>query len=268
MAMTAAAITSRGLGRRIEVVNPADELGRLAATLNDMIARLERSFEEVHRFTADAAHELRTPLTLIRAEVELALRDRDGPPDPRVLRSVLEEVDRLSRLVGQLLALCREDAGLDAPEALPVRLDELARGLAEHMAIVGLERGQALGLGRLDPCWVLGDEDRLRRLVFNLLDNAIKYTPEGGEIRLEVRRDSGQALVTVEDSGIGIEPEHLPFLFDRFHRVDPARGRVVEGTGLGLAICRSIAESHGGRIEIESAPGRGTRVTVRLPDRD
>jgi two-component system, OmpR family, heavy metal sensor histidine kinase CusS len=266
MAATAAEITSSRLDRRLATPDSHDELGRLATTFNDMIARLQRSFEEVRRFTADAAHELRTPLALMRTEAEVALRSPRSPEqDSRVLENLLEEIDRLTRLIAQLLFLCREDAGVATGDRQPVRLDEVIREVADHVQVAALEKGLCLKLDDPASCRVLGDADRLRQLVFNLLDNAIKYTPAGGTITVRGESPNGYAKLIVADTGVGIPPDHLPHVFDRFYRVDPSRSDETEGAGLGLSICRSIAEAHGGGVQIESATTLGTRVTLVLP---
>jgi two-component system, OmpR family, heavy metal sensor histidine kinase CusS len=259
-------ITADRLDRRIEVLNHDDELGRLARTLNGMIARLERSFDEIRRFTADAAHELRTPLAVLRSEAEVALR---SPREPehyrRVIEDMLEEVERLSRLAEQLLFLCREDAGLAARVRAPVRLDELVGEVTEHMRVVADVKAIQLEAAPLPRSEIAGDEDQLRRLFSNILDNAVKFTPSGGTISVCGKCLDDSIRLVVSDTGIGIPAEHLPHIFDRFYRVDPARGREVDGTGLGLAICRSIVEAHGGEIRIESTVGHGTEVFVTLP---
>jgi heavy metal sensor kinase len=266
MAAEADQITATRLNHRLEVANPDDELGRLGATLNGMIARLERSFEEVRRFTADAAHELRTPLCVMRNVAEVALRTPREPEQyRRVLGDVLEEVERLTRLAEQLLFLCREDAGLVPLAIGEIRLDDLMRETAEHIGVVAEAKGVALECDDSELCLVRGDTDRLRRLLFNLLDNAVKFTLPGGAVRVGLKRSNGQALLVVTDTGPGIPEEHLPRIFDRFYRVDPARGRETDGTGLGLAICRSIAEAHAGHLTIESDLGHGTRATLTLP---
>jgi two-component system heavy metal sensor histidine kinase CusS len=266
MAATAAEITSNRLDRRLEEAGTRDELGGLARTFNAMIERLQRSFEEVRRFTADAAHELRTPLAAMRTEAEVALRSPRSPErDGRVLENLLEEIERLTRLVSQLLFLCREDAGLAMGEPRPVLLDEVIREVGDHMQVLAQEKGLELTIDVPGPCPLRGDADRLRQLFFNLLDNAIKYTPAGGRVIVRADPSNDPARVTVVDTGIGIPADHLPHVFDRFYRVDPARGPETEGSGLGLAICRSIAESHRGRLEIDSTLGSGTRVTLVLP---
>jgi len=266
MAATAAEITSTRLDRRLDEPVIDDELGCLARTFNAMIARLQQSFEEVRRFTADAAHELRTPLAAMRTEAEVALRSPRSPErDERVLEDLLEEIERLSRLVSQLLFLSREDTGIGVGEFRSVRLDDVVRDVGEHMQVAAREKSVKLVVDLPDPCRVSGDADRLRQLFFNLLDNAIKYTQPDGEVTVQSVPANGQARVTVADTGIGIPSDHLPHVFDRFYRVDPSRGPETDGTGLGLAICRSIAEAHGGHIEIESTFGSGTRVTLALP---
>jgi heavy metal sensor kinase len=267
MAAAADQITANRLDLRLQVPNPDDELGRLGRTLNGMIARLQQSFEEIRRFTGDAAHELRTPLAVMRNAAEVALRlPRDSEQYRTVLEEMLEEVERLTRLSEELLFLCREDARLVPMTRESVRLDELVQEVADHLRVVAVEKRQTIAVDFPGPCTVLGNAELLRRLLFNLLDNAIKYTKDGGSISVQGAFLSDKVRVVVADNGIGIAAEHIPHIFDRFYRVDPARGReATEGIGLGLAICRSIVESHGGCIEVESDVGRGTQVTFTLP---
>lgn len=266
MVATAQEITATRLDRRLDAPNPRDELGRLASTFNDMFARLQRSFEEVRRFTADAAHELRTPLAVMRTEAEVVLRaPRDPERDGRALEDLLEEIDRLTRLVTQLLFLCREDSGVGVGSLLPVHLESMIREVGDHMQVVADEKGVFLRVDSQQLGPVRGDADRLRQLLFNLLDNAIKYTPTGGTVTIRGESSNGTASVEVTDTGIGIPAEHLDRVFDRFYRVDPSRSQNEAGTGLGLAICRSIAEAHEGDLKIESTSGRGTRMTLTLP---
>jgi two-component system heavy metal sensor histidine kinase CusS len=263
--MAAAEITATRLDRRLRTENADDELGRLAKTLNDMIERLERSFDEVRRFTADAAHELRSPLSIMRTTAEVALRaPRSSENDKSVLEDLLEEIERLSRLVSQLLFLCREDGGLEAEPRQAVGLDVVVREVSDHMQVIAHEKRIGLEVECSHPCVVHGDHDRLRQLLFNLLDNAIKYTPPGGTVSVRNECANGSSRIVVTDTGIGITVEHLPHIFDRFYRVDPARGS-EDGTGLGLAICRSIADAHQGQLLIASRAGQGTTVTLSLP---
>ena len=266
MAATAAEITATHLDHRLTEPDANDELGYLARTFNAMIARLQRSFEEVRRFTADAAHELRTPLAAMRTEAEVALRSpRSADRDTRVLENLLEEIERLTRLVSHLLFLSREDTGVDVGNFQPVQLDVVVRDVGDHMAVAAREKGVDLVVDLLHACEVKGEADRLRQLFFNLLDNAIKYTPPGGKVTVGGDLSNGKTSVSVSDTGIGIPAEHLPHVFDRFYRVDSSRSPETDGNGLGLAICRSIAESHCGRLEIDSTFGSGTRVTLVLP---
>jgi two-component system, OmpR family, heavy metal sensor histidine kinase CusS len=259
-------ITATRLDLRLDAWPPDDELGRLTRTLNGMIARLERSFGEIQRFTADAAHELRTPLAALRNEAEVTLRmDREPQFYRQTLENMLEEIGHLTQMTENLLFLCREDAD-DKPLFADLRLDDLTRGVTDHMRIVAEADQLDLDLVEpLPPCRVYGDAERLRRLLFNLIDNAVKYTPAGGRIRVGLDYRQSKARLYVEDTGIGIANEHFPNIFDRFYRVDSARPRHSTATGLGLAICYSIAVAHHGDLEIESELGRGTRFTLVVP---
>lgn len=266
LTVAALEISAARLDRRVSVVNPDDELGRLAQAFNGMIERLERSFDEIRRFTADAAHELRTPLAVLRNEAEVTLR-ADRPPEQyrHVLENQLEEIGRLTRLAEELLFLCREDAGLERTVRQPVRIDRILEQLTGQLQTAAQARELTLALEENPVCVVSSDPDRLCRLFFNLLDNALKYTLPNGIVRIRgaLRRD--RIEVVVSDSGVGIPAGHLPRVCERFYRVDPSRSQAIDGTGLGLAICRAIVETHGGNLQIESAPGAGTRVTVSLP---
>jgi heavy metal sensor kinase len=261
-----ARITADRLDRRLPVSNPNDELGHLAQTINDMIARLERSFTEIRRFTADASHELRTPLTALRTEVEVALsKPAEAVDHQNLLGSILEECERLTRLTEQLLALAREDTRMTQQAYQPLDLTALVRGVVENMRPLAEAKGLRLRQQGEGTLTMRGDAARLRQVFYNLLDNAIKYTPESGEIDIRLERRGADALVVLRDTGIGIPAEHLPHVFERFYRVDKARSRAEGGTGLGLSIAHSIVTAHGGRIELDSASGRGTVCTVSLP---
>ncbi len=265
MTETADAIArSRDFARRVPEPQRRDELGRLAATFNAMLASLHQAYQAQQRFVADASHELRAPLTAIQANLEFIRRHAELPTADRdeAIAEASREASRLARLVADLLVLARADAGL------PLRRwrMELDRVLLEAFAEARqLARGQRLEIGRLEPAMITGDPDRIKQLVLILLDNAIKYTPEGGRVTLELQRTGASAEILVRDTGIGIAPEDLPHVFDRFYRADPARSRDPGGSGLGLAIARWIAEQHGGQITIESSLGLGTTVSVRLP---
>lgn len=265
--MTEAArrISAANLGERIEVVHEDDELGRLATTLNAMLDRIDRAFVAARRFTADAAHELKTPLASLRAEVEVALilpRSSDDYRD--ALRSVVEEAERLSRLAERLLILSAEDAGVELPRR-SFRLDEVVREAAEHASEAADRAGLMLELQELPESVVAGDRDLIRQVFDNLLENALKYTPAGGAVRVRGRHDEGRAVVEVIDTGLGIPPEAIQRVFDRFYRVDVSRSRRTGGTGLGLSIVRAVVERHGGTADAESTPGRGSTFRVSLP---
>jgi two-component system, OmpR family, sensor kinase len=247
-----------------------DEIGQLAATFNDMIARLDVSFRQIRQFSLDASHELRTPLTVMKGETELALRRPRAAPEYRaVLESSLEEIDRMTRIVDELLFLSRADLGEVRLARDPVRLDTLVQDI-ERQAIVlgslgpGAPQVQIVE-GPVEPISVLGDELRLRELLLNLVDNAIKYSNPGGKVELSLTRLGATAQLSVKDAGIGIKPEDHARVFDRFYRTDAARSHTKSGTGLGLSICAWIAQAHNGRIEVQSAPGQGSTFTVVLP---
>ena len=261
---TAGAIArSREFSRRVPGDPTRDELGRLADTFNTMLSSLEQAYATQQRFIADASHELRAPLTLIQANLELAQRPAMPPADQAAaLGEAYAETSRLARLVADLLALARADAGTPIRHER-VEMDRLV------MDVLGetkrLAREHRLAVDGLEPCTVSGDPDRLRQLLVILLDNALKYTPAGGRVALRLRREGDTAVITVSDTGVGISPEHLPHVFERFYRVDPGRSRDPGGTGLGLPIARWIVEQHGGSIELTSRPGEGTTAVVRVP---
>ena len=264
----AAVSDGRSLHRRL-VVDPEarDEFGRLAHTLNDMIARLETSFASLRRFTADASHELRTPLAVIRADVERAMTTADDAHERAVaLEEALQQVSRMTGLVESLLTLARADEGRFDLVREPVPLEPLMREVAETAGILGEDAGITVTLSIVEPVTVHGDAERLRQLLLNLATNAVKYTPRGGAVTLALESRHDEAIVTVRDNGIGIAAADLPFIFDRFWRVDQARSRAHGGgVGLGLAICQWIAQAHDGRIDVTSRLGRGTTFTVVLP---
>jgi two-component system OmpR family sensor kinase len=237
------------------------EVGRLGRSFNRMVERLRRLIELQRQLLADTSHELRNPLTVIRTDLDLLKESLDQDTRQEVAAEAEEVARRMSRLVDDLLLLARHEATSPA-ELLSVNLEALAREAVDRFRQLAPEHTIDL---ETEPVAVRGDPDRLRQLVANLLDNAVRYTPPGGRVGVEVARDGAQACIAVEDTGVGIEPEHLPKIFDRFYRVDPARSRATGGTGLGLAIVKHVAETHGGHVRAESEPGRGTRFTVTLP---
>ncbi len=263
---TARKITATNLRERIHVNNPEDEIGRLTETLNDMIGRLEASFEQVQQFSMDASHELRTPLTIMRGEIELALRgNKKTASYKKTLASLLEEVLRMTSIIEGLILLAKADSGNAKMEKKPTRLDSLVSEIREDADILAEQKKISVSISRLDEITVMGDPVRLRQLMLNLVDNAIKYTPEGGQVTLSLQRLNGDANFTVEDTGIGIPPRDIKRIFDRFYRVDKSRSRLPDGLGLGLSISKWVAEAHGGRLLAESRVGSGSRFTVILP---
>ncbi|MDP9351781.1 MAG: HAMP domain-containing histidine kinase, partial [Chloroflexota bacterium] len=262
--------SSRDLSQRVDPPGTDDEVGRLAVTFNGMLSRLQasdvqlrESLESQRRFVADASHELRTPLTTIRGNAGMLRQVRMAPEHrAEAIDEIHREAERMSRLVGYLLVLARADAGRELRRE-PVELAGLVQEVATQAA--RLADGREISTDVRESFTVVGDPDALRQLVVILLDNAVKYTPQGGSITVTLLGRGDDVRLSVADTGIGIGPEHLPHIFDRFYRVDPARSE--GGTGLGLAIARWIAEQHGGRIEAESSPGRGSTFTVLLPAR-
>ncbi len=264
--LAARQISAEDLGRRLDLALPNDEVGRLARTFDGMIARLDEAFQRQRQFTADASHELRTPLTAIKGQAEVALQRERAPEEYReALRRVNEEVDRMIRLLGSLLTLARADAAQIEIEREPVSLERLAGDAMEQLRPAAAEKRVTVTPLSSADIVIRADHDLLLQLLLNLLDNAVKYTPEGGTVEVSWRPGAGRAEISVRDTGPGIAPEHLTHVFDRFYRVDAARSRAEGGAGLGLSICRWIAEAHGGAIRAESPPGGGARFTVSLP---
>jgi heavy metal sensor kinase len=259
-------LSERDLHRRIELLLPQDELGRLAATFNGMLARLEKAFVAQRNFTADAAHELRAPLTLIRAELECATKGGDRNLDRAGVRTLIAETDRLSRLVDELLLMAQADAGRLAPERTDVDVADLVVERADRWCPLAAAKGVQLLARAPDSGTVRGDVELLGRLIDNLLDNAIRHTPPGGAVELIVRRAGGQWEIDVADTGPGVPPELRPRLFERFSRPVGARSRRSGGAGLGLAICAAIAAAHGGSISLLELSTCGAHFSVRVPD--
>ena len=262
---TAQRIAAGDLTQRIHT-SSTDEIGRLASTFNDMIGRLEASIRQIRQFSADASHELRTPLTITKGETELALRKERTPEAYReVLESNLEEIDRMSRIVDELLFLSRADLGEIKIAKEPVQLEYLIQEIQQQAQVLGKDREVETVVRHLEPAEVAGDEWRLRELLLNIVDNAVKYSQEQGQIEIKLERAGNMAKLSVKDNGIGISPDDQKMIFDRFFRSDAARAHVQKGTGLGLAICKWIAETHQGKIQVESTQGQGSRFTITLP---
>lgn len=266
IAASAERISSQNLSERLPVAQTGDELERLSGALNRMIERLDASFRHSRRFVADASHELRTPLTVLQGELETLVQQPQLTPEWRDrVGSALEEVDRLAHIVEGLFAISRLDAGEAAAEWVPLDLAQLTAATADQMSLLAEDKDIKVSCEAVLGVWVEGDRARLKQVVVNLLDNAIKYTPKGGAVVLRVGRQNGKAVLEITDNGIGIPPEDLPRVFERFFRVDNARSRQEGGAGLGLSIVKSICTAHQGRVEVASEPGRGSRFRVELP---
>jgi heavy metal sensor kinase len=263
----AESISIRNLADRLEVPNTGDELQRLSETLNKMLARLNSSVQRISQFTADASHELRAPVSLIRTTAELAVsRGRTNDEYHEDMIEILAEAERTSRLIDRLLLLARADAGEDGIQREPTNLATSVREAVDQGRSLAVKRRIELSSQiSIDPAVVLGDGEALRRLVFILIDNAIKYNTEGGKVQVALGIQDGQAACTVSDSGIGIAKEDQEHIFDRFWRADKVRSRGTGGAGLGLSIARWIVERHQGTIDVRSEVGKGTTMTVRLP---
>jgi heavy metal sensor kinase len=259
-------ITARNLDRRIEVANQNDEVGRLAETFNEMISRLNNSFRQINQFSSDVSHELRTPLTIMRGEMEVALRSQRTAEEYReVMASSLEEVERMSLMVEELLLLSKVEHGELRLNISEVPLHRLLENAYNHATVLARGKNIHITAQNREDVYVRGDEMRLRQLLLNLVDNAVKYSPDGGTVGLSLGKDREYAYISVKDTGIGISKGEHDKIFERFYRVDKSRSREIGGTGLGLAISKCIAEAHGGKIHILSETGKGSIFTVTLP---
>jgi heavy metal sensor kinase len=253
------------LGERLPVISTGDEMERLALSLNRMISRWEDALSHNRRFSADVSHELRTPLTIMRGELEQVLLEPDVQPSVRdSVLSSLEEIGRMAKIVESLLAIARLDSGTDAIDLQLADVSKLCSWIIEQMHLIADEKAITMTL-ETTPMIVLIDTARMKQVFVNLIDNAIKYTPEGGSIKLVSFVSRRVAVIEVSDTGIGIPTDSLPFVFDRFFRADKVRSRVSGGTGLGLSIVKAICNAHGGTIAIRSTEGVGTIVRIELP---
>jgi len=253
------------LRRRLPVRGASDELDDVTNALNDTLERLEHAIGEMRQFSAALAHELRTPLAALRGDIEMAMRQRGSDDVQRRFASQLEEIDKLKRLIDQILLLARAEAG-EIPLTLDaVDLGALVASLVDQVEPVAQAGGIALRCEQSDAVVVRGDADWLERLVLNLLDNAIKFTPPGGRVVVHVSREGAVARLAVQDTGVGIDSEVRPHIFERFFRADPARSPGVNGAGLGLSLAKWIVDRHHGVIDVDSQPGQGATFTVRLP---
>jgi heavy metal sensor kinase len=270
MAEKAREITAESLAQRLPVDNAQDEFGRLATVFNDTLSRLQDAFERLRRFTADASHELRTPLTAMRSVGEVALRNTlDAAAYRDVIGSMLEEVDRLTRLVENLLILTRADSGKIQLARETLDLGALAGDAIDQLRVLADEKQQDLMLRVPIRVHATGDAALVHHALMNLIHNAIKYTPNGGTITVDVNAmSSGQVVIEVRDTGPGIPATHRDRIFDRFYRVEASRSREEGGVGLGLSIARWAIEANGGQIELASDGASGSLFRVTLPPAD
>jgi heavy metal sensor kinase len=263
---TARTIKAGDLHQRVPVAEAHDEIQYLALTFNEMLDSLEHQMERQRRFTADVSHELRTPIAAIRSLTDVALTQEPQEDEhTTILRHVNGQVERLGRLISDLLTLVQADEGHIPFEHEPVYLDQLAIGVAETMQPLAQERRIRLQVRACTPTLIIGDEARLMQLMMNLLDNALNYTSAGGKVIVSVAQISTNIFLQVSDTGVGIAPEHVEHIFERFYRTDTARSRAIGGSGLGLAIVKWVVREHHGTIRVDSQPGRGTTFTITLP---
>ncbi len=260
---TAQEITADDLSLRIKTHDRKDEIGALVGTLNEMIARLEKSVKKIRQFSGDVSHELRTPLTIIRGEVEVLLRkDRPKAEYVSTLNSVLEESILMEKIIDDLLFLSRVEALNKSKLRLRVRLDEIVTRVTASRKPALLNKSLEIELNEIPEIWISGNDHLLERMIANVLDNAVRYTPSKGKIVLSLSREKDRAVLSVQDTGIGIPEASLPFIFDRFYVVDKSRSKETGGSGLGLSIVKWIAESHEAQVDIQSREGEGTTVRI------
>ena len=259
-------ITSTNLSERLPVIRTGDELERLSISLNRMIERLDATFQHINRFSADASHELRTPLTILQLELESIAQDhrRDAALGDQI-GSALEETHRMSRIVESLLAISRLDAGEVKMDKTRLDLGDLAASTADEMRLLAEEKSIRLRTHVAVSVQVEGDRTRLQQVIVNLIDNAIKYTQEGGTVEFRVGQEGNTAVLEVSDDGPGIPVHALPHVFERFYRADKARSRASGGAGLGLSIVKAICAAHNAEVKVSSQEGRGSCFRVELP---
>jgi signal transduction histidine kinase len=261
----AAKIHEGNLRQQLPRTGNGDELDKLTAVFNDMTARLDASFNRIREFTLHASHELKTPLTIMHGELETNLRDENDPVERERLLSQLDEIQRLAKVVDGLTLLTKADAGQIALKQEPVRLDDLVRDSHADAQILAQPSNVQVELAGCENISLLGDRHRLRQLLLNLTDNAIKYNQPKGTVKITLRKVNGSAELKIANTGPGIPPDLQPRVFDRFFRADPSHNNAVEGCGLGLSIAQWIVQAHRGTIQIASKPEELTTVTVLLP---
>ena len=254
------------MGERLPVIPTGDELERLSLSLNRMISRLEDALAHNRRFSADVSHELRTPLTILRGELEHVIEMRDARPEVvESVGSALEEIERLAKIVESLLTISHLDTGGAGIEFNRFDLQEMVQTTTEQMKLLAVEKQITMTSDSSGPVYGLGDESRIKQVLVNLLDNAVKYSRQGGHVVTSVRIEDSTAVLTVTDDGAGIPADALPQVFERFYRAEKARPRGTAGAGLGLSIVQAICRAHGGTVSVTSTEGKGTTVRVCLP---
>lgn len=264
MILTVRQITAENLQLRLSLPDTKDEIKQLAETFNDMLEKINRSFVSQKQFIQDVSHELRTPLTVLKGELEVALkRDRSADAYRCILQSNLEEIDKIHRILEDLLVLARLDSEDTTLKKEPADIVQFIRDIVGDVEILAQQKGITVSLHAGESVILDLDRERIRRVFFNILDNAIKFTPEHGNITLTLAKENHTIVIRVSDTGVGIPQEDLPFIFDRFYRADKSRSS--EGFGLGLSITKSIIQAHKGAIACNSEPGRGTTFTISLP---
>jgi heavy metal sensor kinase len=259
-------ITAEDLSLRLDQLDSRDEIGELAETLNEMISRLDLSFQQIKRFSGDVSHELKTPLAQLRCNAEIALRtERTKKEYQHTLKSLIEDSDKLQKIVDDLLLLAKMESQSNSLNFTKFALHEVFFEVFEDTHLLAKQKKLALGFAEIDHVDMKGDHGLIKQLLSNLIMNAIQYTPKGGEVTFSLNTNSSYSVLTITDTGIGIPEEALPNIFDRFYRVDQSRSLETGGSGLGLSIAQKIAEVHGGRIFVESTAGKGTTFRVSLP---
>ena len=265
MRHTAEQISSGNLRQRLPVSSTGDAIENLARTLNQMLGRLDRAYQQAVRFSADASHELRTPITILRGEMEALIRTEKMSDVSRDrLGSILEEIERLSSIVESLISLARLDAG-ENKEHKAVDLSHLVRTTVEQMQLLAEEKNILVTVEAPQPYFIMGESESLKQVIINLFDNAVKYTMNGGSIIVSTYVTDRNTVLKFKDNGMGIASDDIPHIFERFYRTDNARSQAIQGAGLGLSIVQSICQAHGGTIEVDSQQGGGTVFTITFP---
>jgi heavy metal sensor kinase len=271
MAERARKIGAENLGEQLPVANPRDELGQLAVTFNELLARLYEAFERQRRFMADASHELRTPLSVMSATAGVILRKRRREEEEyrEAIQTMNEQTRRLSRIVKDMFTLARADAGSYPLDKRSLYLNDLLEDVARAARLLAAEKNVELEITNGVEAGFHGDEDLLRQMILNLVDNAIKHTPPGGAVRMSLTEEPRDYVISVSDTGPGIPPEAQARVFERFYRIDKTRSHSEDGhgagAGLGLAIASWIAQAHAGKLELARSDHNGATFTVRLP---